>query len=73
MANDKEMHMAMAVKLLSKEPLDYPPDDEDYAEVGMLLTMAYENWGRFISFGMQHYRNYRLKRMKKKLKEAKKC
>lgn len=65
----KEKQMAMAIKALSHDPLQHYPSEEEFAEIGKLLVMAYENYPRFFSFGLVCWRDYKKARAYRKYNE----
>jgi hypothetical protein len=60
----KEEEMAMAIRILSRYPINGYPDARDWAMTGKLLCMAYEDFPRFWTVGMPMWRNYIMEKMK---------
>lgn len=68
----KERQMAMAIEQLGKNPMLGQPTQEDWAEAGKLLCMAYEDYPRFVSFGLVCWRDYQKARIERQLIQTKK-
>ena len=65
----KEKQMAAAIMAISKRSFMMLPDEEDFAEVGKLLCMAYENYPRFASFGLLCWRDYQRAKLERQFEE----